>query len=64
MIPPFDVFHIESTGALLWRGDAGTLEEARALVRKLAKDGRECYIILSQRTGNKIAVNSDGSDTS
>ena len=59
MIAPFDIFQMEETGSVVWRGTAATMEEAKACVRELAAAAPGEYFILSQRTGNKITVKSE-----
>jgi hypothetical protein len=53
MIAPFDIFQSESGGAVIWRGTADTLNEAKAIIGKLAGNSPGEYIILSRVSGNK-----------
>jgi|HubBroStandDraft_1064217.scaffolds.fasta_scaffold352291_1 hypothetical protein len=56
MIPAFDIFEKEPSGALLWRLSASTLEEAKAHVRKLAGDSGVDYVIFNLRDGRKLTA--------
>jgi hypothetical protein len=55
MIPPFDIFKVESAG-LLWMEASPDLERAKARVRVLSASSPGEYIILNQMTGEKITV--------
>jgi hypothetical protein len=62
MIPLFDVFRTDDNGHLLWCATAATLAEARAKVRALAQGALRAYVILSQRTGDRIIVQPNSDD--
>ena len=55
MIPPFDIFKVESSG-LRWMESVADLERARARVKVLAASSPGEYIILNQKTGEKISI--------
>jgi hypothetical protein len=56
MIPPFDIFRVESDNQPVWVEAAPTLEDAQSRAEKLALSLKTEVWIFSQRTGNKIAV--------
>ena len=63
MIPPFDIFSVESDGQLVWQAMAESLDVARLRVKTLM-DVQPCdYVICSQRTGHKMVIKADGSIT-
>src|SRR5882724_437279 len=55
MIPPFDIFKVESSG-LRWMEAAPDLERAKARVKVLSASSPGEYIILNQTTGEKISI--------
>ncbi len=55
MIPPFDIFKVESSG-LRWMEVAADLERAKARVKVLSASSPGEYIILNQTTGEKISI--------
>src|SRR5258707_6591224 len=55
MIPPFDIFKVESSG-LRWMEAAPDLERAKTRVRVLSASSPGEYIILNQITGEKITI--------
>jgi hypothetical protein len=57
MLPPFDIFRVESAG-LRWMEVAADLERAKARVKLLAASSPGEYVILNQNTGEKILVKS------
>jgi hypothetical protein len=59
MIAPFDIFLTEAGGSLRWLEAAETLEAAKARVQELALCSPGEYVLLDQRTGNKIVIKSD-----
>jgi hypothetical protein len=60
MIPPFDIFRTEASGTHLWLESARNLEDAKARIRELGADSPGEYLILSQKTGNKLVIKIDG----
>ncbi|HKV26721.1 MAG TPA: hypothetical protein VJN90_00435 [Candidatus Acidoferrales bacterium] len=61
MTNAFDIFEVEPSGSVMWRGTAAAFEEAKLLVQKLAKSRAGEYIIFSLKTGKKVVLKSDGS---
>ena len=61
MIPPFDIFRVESDGHLVWKDAAVTLNRARLRIRILMISDPADYIIYSEQTGHKTVVRVDGS---
>jgi hypothetical protein len=59
MVPPFDIFKVESDGSLRWREAAATLDEAQARVREPVLSSPGEYVIFSQATGHKMFIKSD-----
>lgn len=55
MIPPFDIFKVESA-SVRWLESAADLESARARVNALAASSPSEYIIVNQKTGEKISI--------
>src|SRR5258708_26350274 len=55
MIPPFDIFKVESSG-LRWMESAADLERAKTRVKVLAASSPGEYIILNQETGEKNSI--------
>jgi hypothetical protein len=62
MFPPFDIFLTEAGGSVRWLEAAATLENAKARVQELAVRSPGEYLILSQKTGNKLTIRVDGVD--
>lgn len=60
MIPPFDIFRMETGGAHLWLESAPNLENAKTRIRELAAHLPGEYMVLSQKTGNKLVIKIDG----
>jgi hypothetical protein len=63
MIPPFDIFSVESDGELVWQAMAESLDVARVKVKTLMDVRLVDYVICSQRTGHKMVIKPDGSIT-
>jgi hypothetical protein len=56
MLPPFDVFKVNTDGSTLWVGAAESLEAAKARVEELLKLNLQTeFVIFSQRTQNKLS---------
>jgi hypothetical protein len=55
MLPPFDIFKMESSG-LRWMEAVADLERAEARVKVLAASSPGEYVILNQNTGEKISI--------
>jgi hypothetical protein len=57
-----DIFRREPNGGVLWRGTAGSLEEAKAIVEKLAATAPGEYLIVDLRTRSELTVRCGGPD--
>jgi hypothetical protein len=55
MMPPFDILKVESTG-VRWMEAVADLERANARVKVLAISSPGEYVILNQKTGEKISI--------
>jgi hypothetical protein len=51
----FDIFRIESK-SVRWLETAGSLEEAKKLVREFAAKVPAEYLVLNQQTGTKLLI--------
>ncbi len=61
MIPPFDIFGVETDGHLMWKAVAETLDVARLRIKTLMDAQPRDYVIYSQQTGHKMVIKADGS---
>jgi hypothetical protein len=61
MIPPFDIFRVDSDGQLMWKATVETLDVARVQIKILMRAEAGDYIIHSQPTGHKMVIKADGS---
>jgi hypothetical protein len=52
----FDIFKVSEDGSPIWVTTAPTLEEARSEVNGLQATSADNYIVLNQKTGNKIVI--------
>jgi hypothetical protein len=59
MIAAFDIFKTDGNGDLLWLEAVPDLDTAKARVREMGPTSPGKYIILSQKTGNKLSVEVD-----
>jgi hypothetical protein len=59
MLPPLDIFRVESDGHLLWRAAAETPETAQRRVRILMASEPGDYVIYCQETGGKTVVRAE-----
>jgi hypothetical protein len=55
MVPSLDIFRIES-GGVLWREAVTTIETAKARIQELALSSPGNYLIVNQKTGERITV--------
>jgi hypothetical protein len=55
MAPSLDIFRIES-GGVLWCEAVTTIETAKARIQKIALSSPGNYLILDQKTGQRIPV--------
>jgi hypothetical protein len=56
MIPPLDIFRLESDGQLIWRASADGDDAAQRRVKSLMASEPADYVIYSQETGHKTFV--------
>ena len=61
MIPPFDIFRVETDGHLMWEAVAETLDVARLRIKTLMDSQSGDYVIYGQQTGHKMVIKADGS---
>jgi hypothetical protein len=57
-----DIFRVETSG-VLWVESAATMEDAKVRVQELAVRSHAEYILLDQKTGNKLVIKPDGGDS-
>jgi hypothetical protein len=60
MADPFDIFEVDIKDAVRWLGAAATLAEAQATIRRQGLDISARYIVVDQKTGQKISVDRAG----
>jgi hypothetical protein len=60
MIPPYDIFKTEPNNSARWIEAASTLDGAKARVQALAEVSPGEYLIVSQRTGNRLVMKFNG----
>jgi hypothetical protein len=58
MTHPIDIFQLEADG-VRWLGAAPTLEVAKTRIKEFALKSPGEYVVLDQRSGNKVVFNSD-----
>jgi hypothetical protein len=58
MTHPIDIFQMETAG-VRWLESAPNLEHAKARVKEFAANSPGEYVVLDQKTGNKIVIRSD-----
>jgi hypothetical protein len=58
MTMPFDIFRMDRAG-VRWLESAESLDHAKARIRELAVSFPGDFILLDQKTGNKVVVNSE-----
>ena len=56
MVPPIDIFRIDSDGQLIWRASADALDSAQRRVRILMTSEPGDYLIYSHETGHKTFI--------
>lgn len=59
MLPPLDIFRVESDGHLLWKAAAETLDAARRRIKILMASEPADYVIYSQQTGHKTLIRAE-----
>ena len=58
MAPMFDIFRTEADGSIEWCNAADSLEAAQSQAAELNRSKPAQYVIVSKRTGERIAVDS------
>ena len=58
MFYPLDIFKTYSDGSLLWRGAVETFVAAKARIQTLALSSPGEYLILDQKTGQRVLLGS------
>ena len=61
MLPPFDIFRVETDGHIVWKDTAETLDLARLRIKILTGSQPGDYVIYSQETEHKTVIKADGS---
>jgi hypothetical protein len=61
MLPPFDIFRVETDGRLVWKDTAQTFDLARLRIKILMISQPGDFVVYSQETGHKTIVKADGS---
>jgi hypothetical protein len=56
VFPSFDVFKLESSGQVLWKGFEESFRAAKATTQKLMVASPGDYLIVDQCTGQKVVV--------
>jgi hypothetical protein len=59
MFYPLDIFKTDSDGGVLWRGAAETFVTAKECIKKFAVSSPGEYLILDQKTGQRVLVTAD-----
>ena len=62
MTASFDIFQEDAGGTVLWLGTTASLDDAKARAQELASRAPGKYLVLDQRTGHKLVVDSSGAD--
>ena len=60
MLPPFDIFRVETDGHIVWKDTAETLDLARLRIKILMVSQPGDFVIYSQKTGHTTVVKSNG----
>jgi len=53
---PFDIFKLDPTGRVFWRGAVASFVAAKAHIQRLAPFSPGEYIILDLNTGHRVLV--------
>jgi hypothetical protein len=59
MTIPFDIFQTEDSGNIVWRESAPTIEAAKARIQELAIHSPAEYVVLNQKTGDRLVIRPD-----
>jgi hypothetical protein len=58
----FDIFQLDEGGTLLWKGTAATLDEAKLIVKELARLSGVDHVIADLRTGMRLTITAAEAD--
>ena len=56
MTAPIDIFEMENGGTVVWLGSAITVDDAKNRIRLLTQRTSGEYLVLNQKTGNKLVI--------
>jgi hypothetical protein len=56
MFPSFDVFQIDDSGRVVWKGFVESVLAARATIQRLMQSSPSDYLILNQSNGERLVV--------
>jgi hypothetical protein len=56
----FDIFRAENNGSILWIGSAANEAEAKARIQEQGMGSPGDYLLLNQKTGNKLVIRQGG----
>jgi len=59
MFHPLDIFKTDLDGSVLWRGAVENVEAAKARIQMLAISSPGEYLILDQKTGQRVLFTPD-----
>ena len=59
MFQPLDIFKTDSDGSVLWRGAVESLVAAKLRIQRLALSAPGEYMILDQKTGQRVLVTTE-----
>ena len=57
-VSPIDIFLTEADGCVLWRGEAGSIEAAKARILEFSIDSPGDYLILNRLSGTRLLIRS------
>jgi hypothetical protein len=60
MADPFDIFEVDTKEAVRWLGAAATMADAHATIQRCGLDLSARYIVVDQKTGNKVVMDRAG----
>jgi len=62
MTASFDIFQEDTVGTVLWLGSTASLDDAKARAQELALRSPGKYLVLDQRTGHRLVIDSNRAD--
>jgi len=60
MADPFDIFEVDTKEAVRWLGAAATMADVRATIQRCGLDLSARFIVVDQKTGNKVTLDRAG----